>query len=180
MEEILCNVLFKSWKSPKLENECFHPTMMKCREIIIVDTSLTGGVQKECFSFPFPIQAEQAGESAHTLWQACFVKPFLNWITESSPDLSVMSVCPSCRYVGDAGDSYRCWWPHLRQQCQAGVQHTAGTTVFLCGASDRWGWKQNPGLHLQTSTSLPNTCLKYITCPDLGLSMDYTQKGLQV
>ena len=88
-----------------------------------------------------------------------FVKPFLNRIAEveSSPDLSVMSVRLSCRYVGDAGDSYRCRWPHLWQQCQAGVQHTARTAVLLCGASDRWGCKQEPVPGQRTSTTPPNT-----------------------
>lgn len=120
---------------------------MKCREII-VGTGLAGAAQlqrlwktEECFFISDPNSAG-AGRWISTFSVTClFVKLFLNRITEaeSSPDLTVVSVLLSCRYVSDAGDSDRCWWPHLRQQCQAGVQHSAGTTVLLGGASDRWG-----------------------------------------
>lgn len=68
------------------------------------------------------------------------------WVDTSwwSRLLTCLCVCLSCRYVSDAGDSYRCRWPHLRQQRQAGVQHTSRTTLFFCGATDRYAWELNP------------------------------------
>lgn len=144
------NIMFYLKHENHLNCGCVHPTMMKCREIL-VETSLTGAVPLQCLreGRVFQSLSHPAGAGrwigTHSV-TSLFVKPFLNRITEveSSPDLSVMSVCLSSRYVSDAGDSYRCWWPHLWKQCQAGVQHTARTTVFLCGASDRWGKKTEP------------------------------------
>lgn len=79
---------------------CFHPAMMKCREII-VETSLTGAVPLQCLregrvfhSLSHPVGAGRwIGTHSVT---SLFVKPFLNRITEaeSSPDLSCLCVCP--------------------------------------------------------------------------------------
>lgn len=148
------NLMFylKTWKITKVESGCFPPpTMMKCREII-AGTGLAGAAQAAAsvkkgrvFFISHPNSAG-AGRRISIFSVTClFVKLFLNRITEaeSSPDWTVVSVLLSRRYVSDAGDSDRCWWPHLRQQRQAGVQHSAGTTLLLCGASDRWGWKRN-------------------------------------
>lgn len=143
------NAIFKTWKS--VESGCSHSTMMKCREIT-VEASLAGAVrlqrQREGRVVFIPAGADR--------WIGkCSTKSFFCWtilelkhcVLEPSPDLSAMSVCLCCRYVSDASDSYRCRWPHLRQQCPAGVQYTARTAVFLCGASDRWGWVSR---HLHT------------------------------
>lgn len=73
----------------------------------------------------------------------------------SSP-LSLL-VCPPYRHVYNPGDSNRCWWPDVREQCQASVHTGAGPAVLLCWSPDRWVWafssqhaqaekcKKNPG-----------------------------------
>lgn len=149
------NVIFKTWKSVRAG--CFHLAVMG-REGIRGETSFADAVQLQCLreGKVFASAGRWISKRSAT---SLSVKPFLkleHWGIESSPDLSAMSMCLSCRYISDAGDSYRCWWPHLWQQCPAGVQHIARTAVFLCGAPDRWARVYR---HLQHNQRQPQTLI---------------------
>lgn len=142
------NVIFKTWKS--VESGCFHSTMMKCREITV-----EAGHRWRCAA----VVSEGRQNGFHSsrcrqLDRQVLHKKLLCWTNlelKHCVPLLTRLPCLCCRYVSDASDSHRCRRPHLRQQRPAGVQYTARTAIFLCGASDRWGWVSR---HLHTKYRL--------------------------
>lgn len=90
------NVLFKTWKSPKLKSGCFHPTMMKYREIIL-ETSPIGAVQLLCLK-DISHPAGEGNGNRHTLCDKLVCQ------TESLRQSHLLT-CLSCLCVCPVGTS---------------------------------------------------------------------------